>query len=97
MRVLVDGRDFGNWGYGVVMRSLFNAGLVDYDVCSDLLLGDVVEAMLHLGFNLCRNEIPYSRYAILFDTICLTLERIETWTRSLGYWVDSRDMARLLT
>ena len=94
--VLVDGRDFGNWGYGVVMRSLFNAGLVDYDVCSDLLLGDVVEAMLHLGFNFHRNEGPFLRYAILFATICLTLERIETWTRSLGYWVDSRDMARLL-
>ena len=53
--LLRDGRDFGNWGYAVVVRSLFHSGLTNYDQCCDVLVGDVVEAMLRLGCNVYRN------------------------------------------
>ena len=96
--VLADGRDFGNWGYAVIMRSLFHGsvGLSIHDVCGDVLMGDVVEATLHLGYNLYRFQAPFSLYATLFNEVCTTFERIETWARSLGYWESSRVMAQLL-
>ena len=94
--VMLDGRDFGNWGYAVVMRSLFHGGLVDYDVCNDEKLGDVIEAIFHLGFNLYRNVGPFFVFALLFNTACLILERIEAIARTLNYWECSRRMAALL-
>ena len=92
---LRDGRDFGNWGYAVIMRMLFATGLVNYDHLGDKKLGDVVEAVLHLGYNVHR-EGPVREYACKFDELCLTFEQIETWTRSLGYWETSHAMAKLL-
>ena len=96
--VLADGRDFGNWGYAVIMRSLCHGclALQIHDVCGDVLMGDVIEATLHLGFNLYRHDVPYTLYASLFNEVCVTFERIETWARSLGYWESSRVMAQLL-
>ena len=93
---LRDGRDFGNWGYAVVMRSLFHSGLANYDQCCDVLLGDVVEAMLHLGFDVYRDRAVFLSYATLLNETCLTLDRIENWARRCGYWESSRAMARLL-
>ena len=94
--VLRDGRDFGNWGYAVVMRSLFHSGLGSYDQCGDVLLGDVIEAMLYLGFNVYRESGSFLMYANLLNEACLTLDRIESWARRIGYWESSRRMARLL-
>lgn len=93
---LRDGRDAGNWTYAVVMRSLMNAGLTDYGQCNDVLLGDVIEAMLHLGFNVYRDPGPFLSYAKLLNEVCLVLLRIEDWARRFGYWETSRQFAFLL-
>ena len=96
--VLLDGRDFGNWGYAVVMRSLFKMGLVNYDMCNDILLGDVIEAIFHLGFNVYRHDagLPFLKYAVLFNMACLTLESIEKRATSMGHWTCSRRFALLI-
>ena len=63
--LLRDGRDFGNWGYAVVMRSLFHSGVINHDQCGDVFLGDVIEAMLYLGFNVYREGGSFLSYATL--------------------------------
>ena len=95
--VLEDGRDFGNWGYAVIMRHLFCCGLVDHHVCGDELLGDLIEAVLYLGrgFNVYRDG-PLFEYARLFNDVCLVLEDMQRWFVSLGYWETSRAMVLLL-
>ena len=94
--VLEDGRDFGNWGYAVIMRHLFCCGFVDHNVCGDELLGDVIEAVLHLGFGFGRREGPLFEYARLFNAVCLVFEDMQRWFVSLGYWETSSDMALIL-
>ena len=94
--VMLDGRDIGNWWYAVVMRSLFHGGLPNYDVCNDEKLGDVIEAIFHLGFNLYRDVGPFFVIALLFNSACLLLERIEAIARTWRYWECSRRMASLL-
>ena len=92
---LTDGRDPGNWYYAVVMRVLFDSGLTDHDGCGDVLLGDVVEAVFQLGYNLAR-EHPYTEFARLVDAAVLWVERIADYTTKLGYWLTSREMAGVL-
>ena len=92
---LKDGRDIGNWYYAVVMRVLFDSGLTDHDGCGDVLLGDVVEAVFQLGYNLAR-EHPYTEFARLVDAAVLWVERIADYTTKLGYWLTSREMAGVL-
>ena len=94
--VLEDGRDFGNWGYAVIMRHLFCCGLVDHNELGDEKLGDVIEAVLHLGFGIGYREGPLFEYARLFNDVCLVLEDMQRWFVSLGYWETSRDMALIL-
>ena len=96
--VLADGRDAGNWAYAVVMRSLLysDSSLERHDQCGDVLLGDIIEAVLHLGYNLYRHEVHYFLFARLFNEAVLTFERIETWATSQGYWKSSRAMANLM-
>ena len=60
-----------------------------------MLLGDVIEAVLHLGFHVYRAG-PRLTYARLFNKVCLVFERMERWFTSLGYWETSHDMALLL-
>ena len=92
---LKDGRDIGNWYYAVVMRLLFDSGLTDYDHCNDETLGDVLEAIFHLGYN-AAPEYPVSEYARLLDAAVLRVDRITDTAKKLGYWLTSREMAGLL-
>ena len=94
--VLEDGRDFGNWGYAVIMRHLFCCGLVDHNVCKDELLGDVIEAVLHLGFGFGRTEGVCFEYARLLNNVCLVFEVVQRWFVPLGHWETSSDMALIL-
>ena len=93
--VLTDGRDIGNWYYAVVMRTLFHMGVISYDEMSDEKLGDVVEALLYLGYEFAKRD-PLDAYAVRLNNACLWLEHIEAWARGLGYWETSREMAELL-
>lgn len=101
--VLADGRDFGNWGYAVILRHLFACGLVDHDACCDILLGDVVEALLHLATQARRGEDAATaaerrlpEYAWLFDRLCLVLEAMKKWFVEMHFWESSRRMAVIL-
>ena len=94
--VLEEGRDFGNSGYAVIMRHLFCCGLVDHNELGDEKLGDVFEAVLHLGFGIGYREGPLFEYARLFNDVILVFEVMQRWFGSLGYWETSRDMALIL-
>ena len=94
--VLEDGRDFGNWGYAVIMRHLFCSGFVDHNVCKDELLGDVIEAVLHLGFGFGRTEGVCYEYARLLNDVCLVFEVIQRWFGPLEHRETSSDMALIL-
>ena len=69
---------------------------MDYDTCNDEKLGDVIEAIFNLDFNLYRNVCAFFLFALWFNDTCLILERSEARARNLGYWTCSRSMARRL-
>ena len=95
---LQDGRDPGNWIYAIVMRTLFGLGLDNHNDCRDVLLGDVIEAMLNVVGckSMCSDKLGVAAYAGFFNNVCLVLEDLIPSATRAVLWVSSRDMASLL-
>ena len=95
--VLADGRDLGNWAYVVIMRHFFACGLTDHNECNDGLLGDVIEAVLHVGFTSDDPHQAWLReFAELFNESCLVFECMKKWFVQHECWESSKVMALLL-
>ena len=96
---LANGEDAGNWNYAVVMHIMFLTGLDNpgaHARLSDVLLGDVLEAILYLGHEAPQGSEAHA-CAIMIDLACRCLQRIGRWSASHGFWESSRDMAWLMS
>ena len=78
---------------------MFSSGLDNQGVhaqLSDVLLGDVLEALLYHGYLVAPRGSDAHACASLIEMACRSLQRIAAWVDSQGMWESSRDMAALM-
>ena len=87
--------DIVYFSYAVVLRVLFDCGLVDYDECNDVTLADVLEAIFHLE-TITAPQSPVSDYARLLGAAVHQVDRIHDSAQRCRNSLTSREMAALL-
>ena len=98
--------DAGNYWYSVVIHSMMATNLIaPHHDMNDVALGDVVEAVLAVGFkNVILEEeekknmpiAAFEEMAKLFVEAVTLVVRIQSWTEGKGMWFYSAVFAHLL-